>query len=107
MVMVYVLVAQFSAVTVTVLTFLPIERFFDPPTETVAAESCGVALMVHTLTSSPTFTVYDVLEGEKEGERLPAETLRLERFALLEAEDDGFVTETVVLLEETLKGFPS
>ena len=62
--------------------------------------------MVHTLTSSPTFTVYDVLEGEKEGERLPAETLRLERFALLEAEDDGFVTEIDVeaaLVDSKLK----
>ncbi len=72
----------------------------------MAAESCGVALMVHTLTSSPTFTVYDVLEGEKEGERLPAETLRLERFALLEAEDDGFVTETVVLFRRNAQRIP-
>ena len=82
--------------TVTERTFLPVLRSFDPLTEITAFESCVSALMVHTVTSEPTFTVYDVTDGENEGERLPADTDIYDRFALPETEGEELLTETVV-----------
>lgn len=72
-----------------------------------APESAGVALMVQTVTSLSTFTVYDVLEAENDGDKVPADTLREARLAFPEAEDEEFVTVTVVDFDGTLSGLPS
>ena len=106
-VIVYVFVVPFSAVTVTFLVLVPTDRYIDPETDMDAPESAGVALMVQTVTSLSTFTVYDVLEAENDGDKVPADTLREARLALPEAEDEEFVTVTVVDFDGTLSGWPS
>ena len=66
----------------------------------LAPESAVLALTVHTVTSCPTLTVYEVVFAENAGERLPAETFRLARLALPETDVEAFFTVTVVLLAE-------
>ena len=48
-----------------------------------------------------------ILDGENAGDKLPAETLKAERFALLETVGAGLVTVTVVLDEEQSKSSKS
>ena len=85
-----------SAVTVTFLTFSPTLRLGEPVTLTDDFESALSAEMVHVVTLLGTFTLYEVTLGEKDGERVPDDTLIAERSALVDALSAVLFTVTVV-----------
>lgn len=103
MVIVYVFVVPFSAVTTTVLVLCPTTREIDadavpdavllPFTEIVATFEELVGVIVIELEEFGKDKLYEVVELEKVCKRVPAENTKFERLASEDADD--LVTVTV------------